>query len=379
MGWDFKKSVDFIRQNTSKADFAGLMRAPSRPYGDKRTKIFLNYYSMPDWLAIATTAVVPGGAVPSAEGPFTNVLMEMESEAGRCLSEVFLFNYMSPADLKLAFVSLVAAYRRAAKTHQDGVAALLDQIAKKKSGQALLAELGRTRFTTRVMPYWHYFMTMPGNDFYNSTSNGLPPRAMLGHISDGLASDDNDIYAKGARLMDDDNNPVGTERGTGKGADVVLFFSARTWTTPWDWPGKPDGRPGFLADEVLFHELVHITRMIRGKETHIGVEGRPNFGNIEEYFATVIANIYLSDKGQDNRLRGVYSGGGPKDWSVMKDPDKFYDNVDKLTISPHDLMETFKGTQKEFYQDLAHLPVPPKFNPAKRHFDDEAASKPHKR
>jgi hypothetical protein len=130
--------------------------------------------------------------------------------------------------------------------------------------------------------------------------------------------------------------------------------------------------------------------MIRGKETHVGVEGRPNFGNIEEYFATVIANIYLSEKGQDDRLRGVYSGGGknpPKNWSVMKDPDKFYDNVDQLTISnvdqltisPHALMDKFSATQKEFYQALAHLPVPPKFNPAKRHFDDAAASKPHKR
>jgi hypothetical protein len=245
MGWDFTKSVDFIRKNASKPDFPGLMRAPSRPYGDMRTKIFLNYYSMPDWLTIATTSVVPGGAVPTAEGPIINVLMEMESEAGRCLSEVFLFNYMSPTDLKLAFISLVAAYRRAAKTHQDGVAALLDQIALRKSGQALLTELDRTSFTTRVMPYWHFFMTMPGQDFYNSTPKGLPPRTMLNHISDGLPSDDNDIYAKGALLRGDDNEPIGTEKGTGKGADVVLFFSARTWTSLWDWPGKPDGLPGF--------------------------------------------------------------------------------------------------------------------------------------
>jgi hypothetical protein len=374
MGWDFQKCIDFIRKNAPKADFSNLMRAASRPYGDKRTKIFLDYYSMPDWLAIATTAVVPGGALPSAKGPLVNVLIEMESEAGRSLSEVFLFNYMSPTDLKQAFASLVAAYRRAAKNHQDGVAALLDQIAGKNSGKALLTELGRTSFITRVMPYWHFFMTMPGKDFYNSTSNGLPPRSMLGHLSDGFAFDDNDVYAKGAPLRGDDNEPVGTTKGTGKGADVVLFFSARTWTSPWTWPGKPDGLPGFLADEVLFHELAHVTRMIRGKETHISVEGRPNFGNIEEYFATVLANIYLSEKGKDDLLRGIYSPSGPT--SVMKDPDKFYDNVDGLSIPPHDLMEMFSTTQKEFYQALAHLSTPPRFNPAKRHFDDSAAKKP---
>ena len=67
-----------------------------------------------------------------------------------------------------------------------------------------------------------------------------------------------------------------------RGQTSVLFFSARTWTSPWDWPGKPDG-PGFLPDDVLFHELVHTTRMLRGKQTHVEVTGRPNFGNIEEY------------------------------------------------------------------------------------------------
>jgi hypothetical protein len=62
----------------------------------------------------------------------------------------------------------------------------------------------------------------------------------------------------------------------------------------------------------------------------------------------------------------------------MKDPDKFYDNVDELSISPHDLMEMFSATQKEFYQALAHLPTPPKFNPAKRHFDDAVGKKRRK-
>jgi hypothetical protein len=125
-------------------------------------------------------------------------------------------------------------------------------------------------------------------------------------VSDNFTFDYSDTYAKGAPVRGDDNKPRGREKGTGKGADVVLFFSAGTWTSPWDWPGKPDG-PGFLPDDVLFHELVHTTRMLRGKQTHVEVTGRPNFGNIEEYFATVISNIYLSEKGRDDRLRGTYS------------------------------------------------------------------------
>ena len=35
------------------------------------------------------------------------------------------------------------------------------------------------------------------------------------------------------------------------------------------------------------------------------IQGRGGYGNIEEYFATVITNIYLSDKGE-TALRGLY-------------------------------------------------------------------------
>jgi hypothetical protein len=53
----------------------------------------------------------------------------------------------------------------------------------------------------------------------------------------------------------------------------------------------------------------------------------------------------------------------------MKNPDGFYDNADKLSIPPRELMDTFLSTQKEFYGDLAALPTPPKFNPPREHFE----------
>ena len=124
--------------------------------------------------------------------------------------------------------------------------------------------------------------------------------------------------------------------------------------------------------------------------THVAVNGRGGYGNIEEYFATVITNVYMSDKEQ-TRLRGFYSNDFikqnkrevkindgtimvitdplPKDWSVMKDPDNFYNNRDKLDISPRQLMQIFKDKQPDFYFALAHLPeVKPRFNPVGQHF-----------
>src|SRR5262249_43568981 len=154
------------------------------------------------------------------------------------------------------------------------------------------------------------------------------------------------------------NNFGGDDTGTGKGADSIVFYSAGAFTDPRFIDGRMTdatvGEAGFQADVSLYHELAHSTRALRGKETRAPVEGRPNFGNIEEYFATVIANIYLSEKWPDAPLRGVYAlpAHPTKGWSEMKNPDRFYDNVDdKLSISPRELMDTFLATQPNFYED----------------------------
>ena len=143
---------------------------------------------------------------------------------------------------------------------------------------------------------------------------------------------------------------------------------------------------------MLFHELAHATRMLRGRQTSLPIQGRGGYGNIEEYFATVITNIYLSDKGE-TALRGLYGNDEihqkvstlyftkdeevgiiitdplPKGWDVMRDPEHFYQNIDKLNVTPRQLMEIFSKTQQTFYRDLATLPdMRPTFNPARLHY-----------
>ena len=170
--------------------------------------------------------------------------------------------------------------------------------------------------------------------------------------------------------------------GSGKGSDVVVFVSPEQFYAEIPWDG-----PGFDPDEVLFHELVHVSRQLRGKQTGLPVTGVGNFGNEEEYLATVITNLYLSEKGKD--MRGdfdppipkerkvlVYCGctmwsavPPPKNWAVLTDPDKWYANADNVKPSPRELMQSFYNTQREFYTALSKLPDGrPKFNPVKRHF-----------
>jgi hypothetical protein len=349
MSWDHEQYVDFVTRHSPAAVRAGLLRAASKPYGDKYPKIFLTYYSMPDWLDVF-----------SFEKRLTTV----------------------------SFTQMIGEYKHAAQKHQDNVAKNLDRIASYATGKALLNEVGSTRYWIRVMPYWHYFKTLPGMDYFNSTPRPLLPGEALSNISLGTRPNSEDSYERNAPIRDDNNNPIAGEKGTGKGANVVLFFSAETWE------GKDAPKsPGYQADEVLFHELVHVSRMIRGRQTRAPVEGGGGYGNIEEYLATVVTNTYMSDKGLTS-LRGLYSNelirpttreikikGDdavmvvtdplPKGWSVMKDPDKFYQNPDKLTISPRQLMQGFSDTQKDFYFALAHLPdTRPKFNPARLHFKE---------
>ncbi|HKV13874.1 MAG TPA: M91 family zinc metallopeptidase [Reyranella sp.] len=364
MSWDHQRYVDFITKNAPAADRGSLLRASSRPFVSKDVpgrgrspKIFATYYSMPDWLDIFSS---PPKSLASPN-------VRLDSWLG-----------------KMPFGQVIGQYRHAAQQHQAKVIACLDRIDSFPSGKALLAELGRTGHSVRIMPYWHFFRTMPGADYFNSTPVPIGPRESMSYIADGTASDEEDAYDKNAPLRDDDNEPM-SGRGTGKGANVALFFSAEIWESV----EAPKG-PGFKPDEVLFHELVHVSRMIRGRVTHVGVEGKGGYGNIEEYFATVVSNVYLSDKGQ-TKLRGFYSNDFirqnmthvkigdeeimvvidplPKDWSVMKDPDDFINNPDNLSISPRQLMQIFKDKQPEFYFALAHLPeMKPKFNPVGQYF-----------
>jgi hypothetical protein len=364
MSWDFDKFVDYLKKHVPAAERGALLKAPSIAFvpkdgknKGKPTKIFATYYSMPDWLAIFS------------QGGHVSLQKQLQAR---------------PID------HMIKEYRHAAEKHQQDVIDCLDMINVFSAGKALVAELDSTPHWVRIMPYHHFFLTMPKMPYDNATAWPLKAGDTLSHISDGTSENFEDEYEKGAVVRDDDDQPAGGYGpGTGKGANIVVFFSAQTWKDKSVKRG-----PGHLPDEVLYHELVHASRQIHGKMTRQPMAEGKGFPNIEEYFATVITNIYMSDK-LETRLRGYYdhdflrqeyrhwkmSGEDiaiifdplPVDWNLMKDPDAFYDNPDNLSISPRQLMDIFRLKQPSFYRALAHLPQGrPLFNPARRHFDEAA-------
>jgi hypothetical protein len=73
-------------------------------------------------------------------------------------------------------------------------------------------------------------------------------------------------------------------------------------TSPTIRPFDP-GNQFFDPDDVLVHELTHAARALQGL---IAAAPTGNaFQNTEELYAITVANVYLSERGKNNRLRGA--------------------------------------------------------------------------
>jgi len=116
--------------------------------------------------------------------------------------------------------------------------------------------------------------------------------------------------------------------GTGLGSDVEVFFSPKMWATvsqkcnnvlPGNAiPEQPCGA-GALADEVLFHEMVHGLRQMMGIRHCAAMDG--GYETFEEFVAVVVANIYISAKDGNEGLRANHQS-----FAALQDPSHFSDD-----------------------------------------------------
>jgi hypothetical protein len=78
--------------------------------------------------------------------------------------------------------------------------------------------------------------------------------------------------------------------GTGTGSDTKVGFDPRQY--------NGSRGPGHRADEILVHELVHSLRSCLGLVDCQRPDGIGDYDNVEEFYAVLLANIYMSEKGR---------------------------------------------------------------------------------
>jgi hypothetical protein len=131
--------------------------------------------------------------------------------------------------------------------------------------------------------------------------------------------------------------------GGGGGTDVIMWYEPEAWSHP---PVKASIDPAnhFRADDVLFHELVHALRMMRGL---MDLSKIRDWDNIEDLFAIMLTNIYNSSNNRNGDLRGDHGvpfrvlGNSPLRPTEQIDEQGFYTrfdtNIDRLWLSLPDL------------------------------------------
>jgi Effector protein len=238
------------------------------------------------------------------------------------------------------------------------VAALLDQIMKLASGQALMTAIKLTADVHAVHITPDLIFRLTGTPTADADIFDMTTARNVTAV--GMPILDPDRAKPWQGMRDDKGNFVGSGMGTRTvggttehGDDVFVELSPEAYVK--GSPSRPSG-PGMDPDEVLFHELVHATRQLAGVVYFMPVD--KNYDNEEEYLTIVLSNIYIRNKNKGAPLRADHDSG------IFLDPDHFLDNVQRVNLAPRMLLERFRLQQLLFFNDLAKIDLSvASFNP----------------
>jgi hypothetical protein len=103
----------------------------------------------------------------------------------------------------------------------------------------------------------------------------------------------------------DPPTPAGRQAASrgGGGSNVTIWYESTAWKTP-SVKIEIDPFDHYASDDVLFHEMVHALRMMRGLMDPTKIIG---WDNIEDLFAIMLTNTYNSSNNRNNDLRGDHA------------------------------------------------------------------------
>jgi hypothetical protein len=162
--------------------------------------------------------------------------------------------------------------------YEQAVKWSLDLISHSQTGQALLRAMQRTSKRLSIKP-WRK----------KEVSAGGGPFDMSAATAKGKLQRDPDT---GKLVIDAQGNlPIA---GTGKGSDVEIRYTPSMWgfggASVSVYP--PMSSPGAGRTSVLFHEMAHAYRMMRG---NLYCGPMAGYDTEEEFFAILLSNIFVTD------------------------------------------------------------------------------------
>ncbi|MEI9984978.1 MAG: M91 family zinc metallopeptidase [Aliidongia sp.] len=173
--------------------------------------------------------------------------------------------------------------------YQHAVLPLLERMYQTRTGRAVFHEF--TRHPSNRPPI-HLMMITP----YEAVQlNAYAEAKDLLHAT--LKGQVERSGANGQMLLDAQGKSI---TGQGGGSDSDVSFTPVIWTKYCN-QNKHAHRSGAQPDEILFHEMTHATRQMRGV-----FDPQPLgflYDTEEEFFAILLANIYASETGRSLDLR----------------------------------------------------------------------------
>jgi hypothetical protein len=250
----------------------------------------------------------------------------------------------------------VMTFRRMDAEHRTAVMEQVKALAGRQAGRALLSEIAATRHWVRLVPFYRWDLDPTGNALGGRVTGPGTSEAseVFEYCSGRLHRPVVDIYGRRVASV---CPPWGALRhhagwSGGVGQDVVIQYSPqlygpRGWlnkTLPWDTP-----------DVVLFHELVHAARFMRGVATMQSLTGP--YDNEEEYLAIVLEWTLMSEEGY--KVFPGSHGKNPPQLDGMDLAHYLQENPQGVSMSPRELLQRFRTGQPTFFDALAR--IGPKF------------------
>jgi hypothetical protein len=295
--WPFWKYADYVRTHGQGGDQVFLLVPYEEALDGENPAIFLAFHSMPRWM------------------------------------DRFDIDF---DDSNVNFRRNLHSYRVACQQYMGEVRAQFQPLKSSLMGKALLAEIRRAGNRVRIIPYWDYLHPSADAtpwDGVNETAGGLA--VWIAATTRGATA-----------WLDNAGRPV---IGTGAGTSCEVRYTPSMYHAS-------DG-PGEAPDEVLFHELVHASRNMKGVSFRMPVN--KGYDNLNEYIAIILCNIYLSEKLQEVFV-GTHRGS-----AILRGAEaaNFLYNSQNVDVRPTMAIQNFKDSQPEFYRDVANLPPGrPKYN-----------------